>query len=194
MCDPAELNFDLGGGVSQTPLFESSSEWKLKASRDRGLKPLLRFFSKFFNDNIVSRIDDNFIFEFVGLDELTEQEKLELHKEQLSSYKTLNEIRRADDLPDVEHGNYVLNPTYIQAMQVSQQMEQAKQQMDQQAQQAQGAPQSQEQGDADGDGAQDQDEGIPDYASQFVKSMVQAPQILEIQMDDYDTWLDVWKA
>jgi len=191
LCDPAELNFDLAGGVQQTPLFESSSEWKLKASRDRGLKPLLRFFSKFFNDNIVSRMDDNFIFEFVGLDELTEQEKHELHKEQLASYKTLNEIRRAEDLPDVEHGDLVLNPTYIQAMQVTQQMEQAEQQM-QQAAQADSAP-SQEQGDADGDGTQDQDEGIPDYASQFVKSMVRAPQILEIQLDDYDTWLDVWR-
>ncbi len=107
--DPAEINFDLAGGVAQTPLFESSSEWKLKASRDKGLKPLLKFIAKYINDNIVAKIDDAFYFDFVGLDELTEQEKHELRTEQLASYMTLNETRRALDLPDIgENGDIVL--------------------------------------------------------------------------------------
>src|SRR5690606_26138942 len=100
LIDPAELNFDMHGGVQQTPLFESSQEWKLKASRDRGLKPLLRFIAKMINDHIISKIDDHFMFDFMGLDELTEQEKHELRKEQLATYMTLNEIRREEDLSD----------------------------------------------------------------------------------------------
>jgi intein/homing endonuclease len=60
LIDPAEINFDLHGGVQQTPLFESSQEWKLKASRDRGLKPLLRFIANLINVHVIDRIDDHF--------------------------------------------------------------------------------------------------------------------------------------
>jgi hypothetical protein len=55
-----------------------SQEWKLKASRDRGLKPLLRFIAKMLNKNIIDKIDDHFTLEFVGLDEMSEQEKHEM--------------------------------------------------------------------------------------------------------------------
>jgi hypothetical protein len=186
LIDPAELNFDLHGGVSQTPLFESSQEWKLKASRDRGLKPLLRFIAKMINDNIINKIDDHFMFDFVGLDELTEQEKHELRKEQVSSYKTLNEIRRAEDLPDVEHGDMVLNPTYIQAMQAAQQMEQQKQQQQQMAQQQGGGDQGAggEQG-----GEQPETPNTPAYADNFTKSIQvsSGTKFLEISLDDWLT-------
>jgi Phage portal protein len=128
LIDPAELNFDLHGGTSNTPLFESSQEWKLKASRDKGLRPLLRFIAKIINDHIISKIDDNYVLTFEGLDELTEKEKHELRKEQVASYYTLNEIRAAEDRPPLPYGDVVLNPTYMQAITVQQQAEQAAQQ------------------------------------------------------------------
>ena len=117
LIDPAEINFDLHGGQSQKPLFESSQEWKLKASRDRGLKPLLKFIAKLINRHIIDPIDDHFTLEFVGLDELSETEKHEMLVEQISSYMTLNEARRTLDLPDLPGGDIPLNPTYIQALQ-----------------------------------------------------------------------------
>lgn len=137
LMDPAEINFDLHGGVQQTPLFESSQEWKLKASRDRGLKPLLRFIAGLVNDYVIDKIDDHFVFEFAGLDELTEQEKHEMAKEQLASYKTLNEVRREMDLPDVEGGigDIPLNPTLVQLLGMQQQREDQRAQMEQQAKQ-----------------------------------------------------------
>jgi hypothetical protein len=118
LIDPAEVNFDLHGGQSQTPMFESSQEWKLKASRDRGLKPLLRFLAKMINNNIIEKIDDHFTFEFVGLDELSENEKHEMLVEQISSYMTLNEARRTLDLPDLPGGDVPMNPVYLQGLQV----------------------------------------------------------------------------
>ena len=138
LVDPQELNFDLGGGVSQTPLFESSSEWKLKASRDRGLKPLLKFISKIINKNIIDKIDDHFSLEFIGLDEMGEQDKHNMMVEQISSYMTLNEARRQLDLPDLPGGDIPMNPTYLQMMKMKQDQDMAKQQMqqDQAAQQA----------------------------------------------------------
>ncbi len=124
LIDPAEINFDLHGGVQQTPLFESSQEWKLKASRDRGLKPLLRFISNLINTHIIDKIDDHFVFEFMGLDELTEQEKHEMAKEQISSYMTMNEVRRSMDLTDIPLGDVPVNPNYIQLLQLEMQKEQ----------------------------------------------------------------------
>lgn len=187
LIDPAELNFDLAGGVQQTPLFESSSEWKLKASRDRGLKPLLRFLAKLINDHIIAKIDDHFVFDFVGLDELTEQEKHELRQEQVASYMTLNEIRRADDLPDVDGGDMIMNPTYIQALQVRSQLDAQEQA------QAGGAPGAQAQGGDQqkqnmGDD-EDQDKNVPQYSDQFTKSMSRERPVLEISIDD--EWLDL---
>jgi hypothetical protein len=137
LIDPAEINFDLHGGVQQTPLFESSQEWKLKASRDRGLKPLLRFIAGLINDYVIDKIDDHFVFEFAGLDELTEQEKHEMIKEQTSSYMTLNEGRRSLDLPDIpEVGDLPLNPTLIQLFQfMDQRKEREEQQLKEQQEQ-----------------------------------------------------------
>lgn len=123
--DPAELNFDMQGGVQQTPLFESSSEWKLKASRDKGLRPLLRFVSDSLNKHIMSRMDDDFIFEFIGLDEPTEMDKHNLRKEQASTYKTLNEVRVAEDLPPLPHGDIPMNPVYVQILTMREQQKQA---------------------------------------------------------------------
>lgn len=124
LIDPAEINFELQGGVTQTPLFESSQEWKLKASRDRGLKPLLKFIAKLINKHIIDQIDDHFTLEFVGLDEMSEQEKHEMLIEQISSYMTLNEARRTLDLPDLPYGDIPMNPTYITAMTTIAQLQQ----------------------------------------------------------------------
>lgn len=152
LIDPAEINFDLHGGVQQTPLFESSQEWKLKASRDRGLKPLLRFIAGFINEHVIDKIDDHFVFEFAGLDELTEQEKHEMLKEQINSYMTLNEGRRSIDLPDIEGGvgDLPLNPNLIQLLQfLDQRQEREAAQAEQQGQPEQEAPDPQEQNKAE---------------------------------------------
>lgn len=196
LIDPAELNFDLHGGVSQTPLFESSAEWKLKASRDRGLKPLLRFIAKLINDNIVSKIDDHFMFDFVGLDELTEQEKHELRKEQVASYMTLNEIRRAEDLPDIEGGDLVMNPTYLQGMNLKQQWEQQEQMANAGAAGGQpqgGGPQPPmpgTQAPAEGQQPQAQQQpNMPAYSDSYTKSITATSEdgskYLEISLDDW---------
>lgn len=117
LIDPSEINFDMGSSNNgTTPMFESSNEWKIKASRDKGLKPLLRFLAKMINKNIIDKIDDHFTFEFVGLDELSENEKHEMLVEQISSYMTLNEARRTLDLPDLPGGDVPMNPVYVQAL------------------------------------------------------------------------------
>ena len=182
LLDPAELNFDMHGGVQQTPLFESSQEWKLKASRDRGLKPLLRFIAKQINTEIIHKIDDHFTFDFVGLDELTEQEKHELRQEQVASYKTLNEIRRAEDLPDVPDGDMILNPTYVQARQIRAQEKQAQEQQEATDQSNGAAGEAAPKAAASAASQSQQQNPAPEYAGSFRKSHDGA---IEIDLDIY---------
>lgn len=182
LIDPAELNFDLGGGVSQTPLFESSSEWKLKASRDRGLKPMLRFIAKLINDQIVSKIDDKYFFDFVGLDELTEQEKHELNVEKLNSYLTLNEVRAEQDRPPLPYGDVPMNPSYTQSRGALVQEKNNEEQAQTGA--AGGGMDTPPPG---GDGGEDEEpeEDSPAYSDRFTKSL----PILEVSLDDTDEWI-----
>lgn len=193
LIDPAELNFDMHGGVQQTPLFESSQEWKLKASRDRGLKPMLRFIAKLINDQVVNKLDDHFTFDFVGLDELTEQEKQESRKEQLSTFMTLNEIRRAEDLHDLPHGDVPMNPTYTAYIQQLGQRDLQEKQMAA-ASGAGGGAEGAPPGGAPGDqGDAKGEESGPQYSDGFTKSVGDGVKILEISLDD-ESWVDAYRG
>jgi intein/homing endonuclease len=129
--DPAEINFDLRGGVGQQPVFMSTNEAQQKASKDRGLQPLLGFVEDALNRNVVWKIDPRFEMAFVGLDAKTEEQAMQLRQQQAGSHLKLNEVRAMDDLPPVEHGDVVLNPVYIgyrtQMMMMEQQSQQAQQ-------------------------------------------------------------------
>lgn len=113
LIDPAEINFDLrgGAGVSQ-PMFMTTNEAQQKVSRDRGLRPLLRFVADSINRHIIWELDDRFEFDFVGLDAKTEESAVELRLKEVTNYKTINEVRLEDDLPPIEGGDVILNPTF----------------------------------------------------------------------------------
>ena len=76
------------------------------------------------NKYIVSQLDPTYEFKFVGLDE-TDDEDAELERDikAVSNYMTLNEIRAKRNLPPIENGDIVLNPTYLQAMGMAQQQQ-----------------------------------------------------------------------
>lgn len=113
LMDPAEINFDLrgGAGVSQ-PMFMTTNEAQQKVSKDRGLRPLLRFVADSINRHVIWAIDDDYEFDFVGLDAKTEEQAIELRLKEVQNYKTINETREADDLPPIEDGDIILNPTF----------------------------------------------------------------------------------
>ncbi len=111
LIDPAEINFDVRGSSQQAPMFMGGNEAQQKVSKDRGLRPLLNFISGIFNKYVIWPEDDKYEFRFVGLDAKTEEQAVELRLKGVQ-YKTLNEVRREDDLPPVKEGDVVLNPTY----------------------------------------------------------------------------------
>ena len=148
-----------------SPLFERSNESKIKNSKDRGLRPLLRFIAKLLNRGIIDKIDDHFYLDFVGLDELTEDQRLEMRKSQISTFKTVNEIRREEGLQDLEYGgDTILNPIFSQRQAMAEskveQQQQMQMQQEQQAQQPQQEQPQQEQtqtGERDASGKEIQD-------------------------------------
>lgn len=140
--DPSEINFDLRGGVGQQPIFMSTNEAQQKASKDRGLSPLLSTIETALNRHVVWRIDPDFELAFVGLDAKTEEQAMQLRQQQAQTHLKLNEVRALDGLPPVEHGDVVMNPTYIGYKMQMMQMAAMAQQQQQAGQpgQAGGAP------------------------------------------------------
>ena len=112
--DPAEINFaNNGGAAPQSSVFESSQEQKLKNSKDKGLKPLLRFIETVINKWIVSRFSQDYVFAFTGLDEKSESDQAELESKQSQVWRTLNEIRKAHGEEPIDDGDVILNSAWL---------------------------------------------------------------------------------
>jgi len=119
--DPAELNFDIaGGGAGRQPMFEAKHEWKIKHSKDKGLRPLLKSVAKWITKYVINPLDSRLYLDFVGLDELTEQDRLEIQTKKVQHTKTVNEVRAENGDPPVPGGDIILNQTFMQAWQAEQ--------------------------------------------------------------------------
>ncbi len=129
---PEEINFTSTSSSSGNgAVFESKSELRLKASRDKGLVPLLMFFENMINREIVRFLNPKYRFVFVGLDGGTEAEMVALNKERLK-WNTLNEIRAKEDLPPVKYGDVIDNVSYMQAYLEESKQKQADKMLDKQ--------------------------------------------------------------
>jgi len=119
LIDPSEIGFDMRGGAqtAQPPVFESHGESKQKMSRDKGLRPLLRFLQTEVNKDIVYRVyDGRYEFEFVGLDAKTEEQLQEMRLKEVQNFKTIDEIRAEYDLKPLGHdmgGDVIMNSAYL---------------------------------------------------------------------------------
>jgi len=136
--DPIQIGFDISKNNSSSGAAGMNSGGnsvdRLSASKDKGLKPLLRFIANLINEYIIYRIDPDFEFEFSGVNLKSEQDDLDQTVKEVGNYKTINEVRREHDLEDLpdsvadmKPGDFVLNASYIQALQMlssNEQMEQ----------------------------------------------------------------------
>lgn len=156
--DPAEVNFaNNGGATGQSSVFESSQEAKLKNSKDKGLKPLLRFIETIINKWVISKFSQEYVFVFTGLDDHTESEKAELESKQVKVWKTINEIRKDHGEEPIDGGDVILDASWLNYLQ---QQQMAQQQQDMGGED--GAPEDGEDG-KDGDGGDDDGYDYSDY-------------------------------
>jgi hypothetical protein len=150
--DAMEVGFQYGANQKSRPMFESNNKARLTESRDKGLKPLLRSYQTWLNRYLIWPIEEDFEFCFLGLNAATKEELAKLNKERVSTVFTVNEIRKEQDLDEVEGGDVILNPVFMQGLQMKQQ----------EAMMAQGGGMGEEGGDFGAEEA----EGAPDEQGQ----------------------------
>lgn len=114
--DPIEVNFKYGNTGQRTGMNEAGNKEKITESKERGLRPLLRFMETQINQYILWPINESFEFAFVGLDSLTRNEVADLSTKQVKSWRMVDEIRAENDLPPLPEGKgeVILDPVWMQ--------------------------------------------------------------------------------
>jgi hypothetical protein len=110
--DAAELGLKTDDSSS---LSEDSGEVKIKASKDRGLVGILSFIEHHMN-KILKKVDPDYGFRFVGVDQNNEKLQSEIREADLRTSRSVDEIREMDGLDPFgeEWSKIVLNPNAVQ--------------------------------------------------------------------------------
>jgi hypothetical protein len=99
--DPNEVGFK-SWTSSNSMSASDNTEAKMEGSKDKGFIPLMNFLSDTFNSEVVDLIDDEYVFEWIGVDEEDEDKKLERQKTQLEAgVKTVAMLWKENDV-DIE--------------------------------------------------------------------------------------------
>lgn len=115
--DAGELGFQIknatgGGGNS---LQEASKAEGVQLSQDKGLRPILEFIEDIINSNLMPNFyGGKYVFRFKGDGISREMQLINKIKEEVTTYKTLNEVRIENGLPPIEVGDLPLNAIAIQ--------------------------------------------------------------------------------
>lgn len=114
--DPVEVNFKYGNTGQRGGLQEANNKEKITESKERGLRPLLRFISGCINRHIIWPMNESYEFAFVGLDAKTQDDVATLNQKRVKTMMTVDELRAEDDLPPLpdKKGEVILDPTWLQ--------------------------------------------------------------------------------
>lgn len=117
---PDELGYQMGNLGQSGGLGEGNQADKIQASKDKGLRPLLRQYAQALNEEIVWRIDDRYELAFVGMDASSESAEVELLAKECKGWKTINEARKARNLPERDDCDVIDNQIWLQMKQQEQ--------------------------------------------------------------------------
>lgn len=117
--DPLEVNFKYGNTGQKSTLAEAANKDKIIESKERGLRPLLRFLENRLNEHVIWPLNEDFEFKFVGLDAKTRSDVADLNQKLVKTTRTIDELRAEDDLPPLPDGKgeLILDPTFLQYVQ-----------------------------------------------------------------------------
>jgi len=95
--DPIELGLDyLVSSNGRAPSQQSSNEYKINYSRERGLIPILMFVEDFINSDVVPAIDkafgDKYKFVFTGYTDETPQTEIAQMQAEMTVWKSMNDL------------------------------------------------------------------------------------------------------
>ena len=115
---PEEAGFNLGNASGGSPMMESSNEARIKYSRDKGLKPLLKNIEYWMNRFVINALNEDYEFAFVGMDSETREKELELDIKMAESFGGYQEARVKWGLSkEMEKGDFSLNSVFMQTKQ-----------------------------------------------------------------------------
>jgi hypothetical protein len=136
--DAAELGLKTDDSSS---LSEDTGEVKIKASKDRGLVDLLSFVEHHIN-KIIHRVEPEYGFRFVGIDQQSEKLLADIRNIDLTTHRTIDELRAEDGEEPLneEWSKIVLNTNAVQLILADKAQKLQEKQMAQQA--AMGGPPS----------------------------------------------------
>jgi hypothetical protein len=120
---PDEINFESFSAGTTSSLSGNDTEEKLTNSKDKGLRPLLTYFSNIFTDFVVGTFSDKFCFVWEGLDDEDKKQSFE----EVKLCNTVNELRaaRGEDKAEGAWGDAPLNASLLSVWQAEQQAENA---------------------------------------------------------------------
>lgn len=121
--DPEETGYGyLSKGQSQRGASEKQNEWRITASRDKGLRPLLARVESLINEEILlvwnPQYANKYKFCFVGLDAENREEEIQRLQAEVQLHTTLDEARKQAELePMGLGGGLILNPLLVATLQ-----------------------------------------------------------------------------
>lgn len=118
--DPSEIGMPMGEGAGEGggSVFGDEQKSRLLASKEKGLKPLLKFLAGKIDKYVVQQLNPEYKFIFTGLDFEDKGRKLDEDVKRLANFMTVDEIRKRnnlEELGDENGGNLVLNAIWWQS-------------------------------------------------------------------------------
>lgn len=118
--DAAELGLRLNQAQS---VLSENQDAKQQFSKNRGVREMLSGFSYIVNRFIkICGYDfsNDFVFRFNGLSTEDKSFEAELREKNVKTFMTVNEVRAQSDLPPIDGGDIILDPTFLQNIQAQQ--------------------------------------------------------------------------
>ena len=114
--DPSELGFVYGNEGQTSSLNSGDTGNRIKFSKEKGLRPLLRALQTWVNRWLIEPFTEDLELVFVGLDVESEDKRIERIQKKIKMFMTVNEARAQFDLEPLEvGGDLILDPSWINA-------------------------------------------------------------------------------
>lgn len=110
---------EIGFSFRNSGVYGTNDKAMREHSKEKGLFPLLKTIEEAINKNIMSELNSEYVFKFVGFDYDTTAD-VEKARKELEVNKTINDIRREKGQTEMDGEEYdtVLNPVLVQLKQV----------------------------------------------------------------------------
>ena len=120
--DPAELGYIYGAEGQSGALNQQGPEARILASKEKGLRPLVRAYFTWLNRWVMQQVDPEYMIVPVGLDQQIRAARFDSDLKKAGVFVTVNEMRTKygmEPIPEEKDGgaaDMIMDPTYVNAV------------------------------------------------------------------------------